>query len=100
RRRHTILQGDWSSDVCSSDLAGTAPTSSPIANANTAGRTPANAPSPRSRPVSPGNARTSMTIAARRLAKRLAEKGEAVTLTGERSEERRVGEEGRGRSVG
>src|SRR6266446_8111688 len=21
RRRHTILQGDWSSDVCSSDLA-------------------------------------------------------------------------------
>src|SRR6266446_5947129 len=23
RRRHTILQGDWSSDVCSSDLAGT-----------------------------------------------------------------------------
>src|SRR5256885_9114270 len=23
RRRHTILQGDWSSDVCSSDLAET-----------------------------------------------------------------------------
>src|SRR5256885_12874972 len=23
RRRHTRLQGDWSSDVCSSDLAGT-----------------------------------------------------------------------------
>src|SRR5205807_3424161 len=22
RRRHTILQGDWSSDVCSSDLVG------------------------------------------------------------------------------
>src|ERR1039457_2022492 len=22
RRRHTILQGDWSSDVCSSDLSG------------------------------------------------------------------------------
>src|SRR5688500_20206484 len=25
RRRHTRLQGDWSSDVCSSDLAATAP---------------------------------------------------------------------------
>src|SRR5688500_19241929 len=24
RRRHTRLQGDWSSDVCSSDLAGVA----------------------------------------------------------------------------
>src|SRR5256885_11173257 len=24
RRRHTRLQGDWSSDVCSSDLSGTA----------------------------------------------------------------------------
>src|SRR6266850_5312036 len=24
RRRHTSLQGDWSSDVCSSDLVGTA----------------------------------------------------------------------------
>src|SRR5205807_7234969 len=26
RRRHTRLQGDWSSDVCSSDLPTTAPT--------------------------------------------------------------------------
>src|SRR2546426_2273479 len=25
RRRHTRLQGDWSSDVCSSDLPGRAP---------------------------------------------------------------------------
>src|SRR6266446_5785608 len=25
RRRHTRLQGDWSSDVCSSDLAGVPP---------------------------------------------------------------------------
>src|SRR5256885_2861366 len=25
RRRHTRLQGDWSSDVCSSDLSGNAP---------------------------------------------------------------------------
>src|SRR5205807_7410375 len=25
RRRHTRLQGDWSSDVCSSDLSGPAP---------------------------------------------------------------------------
>src|SRR5215467_16005817 len=25
RRRHTRLQGDWSSDVCSSDLASTPP---------------------------------------------------------------------------
>src|SRR5256885_14775836 len=27
RRRHTRLQGDWSSDVCSSDLSNTAPAS-------------------------------------------------------------------------
>src|SRR5205807_7726694 len=27
RRRHTILQGDWSSDVCSSDLGGSWTTS-------------------------------------------------------------------------
>src|ERR1022692_4999323 len=27
RRRHTRLQGDWSSDVCSSDLSGSAPAS-------------------------------------------------------------------------
>src|SRR5256885_12833951 len=26
RRRHTRLQGDWSSDVCSSDLVGIKPT--------------------------------------------------------------------------
>src|SRR5256885_3841614 len=30
RRRHTRLQGDWSSDVCSSDLAATVDTGSTI----------------------------------------------------------------------
>src|SRR5256885_5556015 len=29
RRRHTILQGDWSSDVCSSDLSDTVAKSAP-----------------------------------------------------------------------
>src|SRR3989454_277906 len=31
RRRHTRLQGDWSSDVCSSDLSTTATTASSVA---------------------------------------------------------------------
>src|SRR5256885_4202921 len=38
RRRHTRLQGDWSSDVCSSDLAApvSAPPVAPIADPDTA----------------------------------------------------------------
>src|SRR5256885_15175300 len=38
RRRHTRLQGDWSSDVCSSDLADpvSAPPVAPIADPDTA----------------------------------------------------------------
>src|SRR6266566_717483 len=32
RRRHTSLQGDWSSDVCSSDLAGRVPSSADTGN--------------------------------------------------------------------
>src|SRR5256885_9041979 len=35
RRRHTRLQGDWSSDVCSSDLNATATTLSVPANSST-----------------------------------------------------------------
>src|ERR1039457_7408245 len=31
RRRHTRLQGDWSSDVCSSDLTATPPPHTPLA---------------------------------------------------------------------
>src|SRR5256885_7007804 len=39
RRRHTRLQGDWSSDVCSSDLgSGRKPTLLRIAKQNRAGR--------------------------------------------------------------
>src|SRR3989454_2002099 len=33
RRRHTRLQGDWSSDVCSSDLAVRQPGGTPVAEA-------------------------------------------------------------------
>src|SRR5688500_19574013 len=38
RRRHTRLQGDWSSDVCSSDLPATA--KSPSASSWTTAQTP------------------------------------------------------------
>src|SRR5205807_4702577 len=35
RRRHTRLQGDWSSDVCSSDLVGSNDDIKKLAGANT-----------------------------------------------------------------
>src|SRR5688500_20193336 len=66
RRRHTRLQGDWSSDVCSSDLA-TSPTRGPRP-------TKASPPSPS---PAPSGATTSR-----------------LSVVEERSEERRVGREG------
>src|SRR5437763_17082968 len=61
RRRHTRYIGDWSSDVCSSDL-----------------------PAPRARAGARGH-------------EALAERGARQLTQQERSEERRVGKEGRGR---
>src|SRR5256885_13152317 len=49
RRRHTGLQGDWSSDVCSSDLA---PSTCPPSRAVTAGEAPVNGTVMRPAPVS------------------------------------------------
>src|SRR5688500_20321399 len=73
RRRHTRLQGDWSSDVCSSDLAGR---SSGASSSCTRTRTSPPAGCPRWSPST-----------TRRPARR------------KRSEERRVGKEGGGWGV-
>src|SRR5256885_13143985 len=64
RRRHTRLQGDWSSDVCSSDLA--------------------------------KSTKQSLSEFARDLAT-TEDRRAAYQAKGERSEERRVGKEGRSR---
>src|SRR5205807_3017250 len=85
RRRHTRLQGDWSSDVCSSDLDGR-PHGAPV-HTNAAGtrrRTRARHASLRSRvryvgPRALGRSRTGPSRGGHRW----------------RSEERRVGKEGR-----
>src|SRR5690242_21468918 len=75
RRRHTRLTCDWSSDVCSSDLVVEV--------------------------VSSGDARRVTFQAERALAPYLAKKGsvciDGVSLTINRSEERRVGKECRSR---
>src|SRR5437868_13867306 len=65
RRRHTRSKRDWSSDVCSSDLWGSSPATSPTTNA------------PRPRPSCTWSGST----------------GIAMPVT-RRSEERRVGKEG------
>src|SRR5205807_4205847 len=92
RRRHTRLQGDWSSDVCSSDLMnefrkgvaalmpGTAPASAPAAMA-------APAPKPAPKPAAEKPARP-----AKPAAKKGAVKSAAAGRS-KRSEERRVGKE-------
>src|SRR5688500_20178654 len=74
RRRHTRLQGDWSSDVCSSDLK------HGLRNAGRAPGIKRGSPAPRS-------TSDSRTRPARR------PEGEGVLRL--RSEERRVGKEGR-----
>src|SRR5690606_41103180 len=95
RRRHTRFSRDWSSDVCSSDLAG-------------ANRLPGGDKSVGNRPpppylaggpgsgggVLPGGGRLAGRLSARSCRCRAAGRGPADI-----SEERRVGQEGRGKSA-
>src|SRR5688500_19926121 len=74
RRRHTILQGDWSSDVCSSDLSSIGMSPSGGHQLYVSPRSPPSTNLPR--PPWPSIAN--------------------VPVAGSRSEERRVGKEGRG----
>src|SRR5688500_20314235 len=78
RSRHTRLQGDWSSDVCSSDLVG-------IGRPENGGISP-----PEPAPSRPSAGRLPPFVAP-------ATEGR---LRRPRSEERRVGKEGRGRGAG
>src|SRR5262245_63645341 len=84
RRRHTRCLSDWSSDVCSSDLAGCGPAE--IARYATGGSTCSVRPSGHDR------LRWSASIVATPFASRSPCSGPGHTL---RSEERRVGKEGR-----
>src|SRR5256885_8837902 len=84
RRRHTRLQGDWGSDVCSSDLYSTTPVPPPVVYGNNyydGGYYPA-------QPVQPvysaGDYVAPVVIG-------------AALAAGVRSEERRVGKECRSR---
>src|SRR5688500_20170184 len=77
RRRHTRLQGDWSSDVCSSDFSCS--------------------------PAASGTPRAKLTEGRNRVAKRPAADTTAParkTRCSARSEERRVGKEGGGAGAG
>src|SRR3989454_7676163 len=90
RRRHTRLQGDWSSDVCSSDLAavrGHDAVISAVGPAHTADARPQ---------MLVDAARALTTGLPRAGVRRLLVVGGAGSL---RSEERRVGEEGRSRGA-
>src|SRR5256885_10244282 len=85
RRRHTRLQGDWSSDVCSSDLYGgrRTPRSVTIAVTSRAMRAPGSVP---------------VVVGLERPFDRHAEVGRLLLgELRERSEERRVGKECRSR---
>src|SRR5256885_11481240 len=87
RRRHTILQGDWSSDVCSSDLA--------LHRAGAAGCTTDIDAGPDAAGVSPppaGSARRAQDLCAATVGG-----PRAAPRSGHRSEERRVGKECRSR---
>src|SRR5256885_7485665 len=85
RRRHTRLQGDWSSDVCSSDLTRMARTETePGSSAPNRHDGFPNEPGGIPRPAKVG-----------RMAER--RRGGWPSEGGERSEERRVGKEGRSR---
>src|SRR5256885_9301222 len=87
RRRHTRLQGDWSSDVCSSDL--------PLFNRRFTGEesrpADSNWQTERREPL-PTRSECDGTIFDRRN-----EFDQKMTSVAERSEERRVGKEGRSR---
>src|SRR5205807_6373080 len=91
RGRHTSLQGDWSSDVCSSDLASGAAASAFRASCRPRGTCPHCPPctSRRAPPAPPRDASSEWRLPPR--GRRRRDRGE------QRSEERRVGKERRPR---
>src|SRR5205814_5976827 len=99
RRRHTRCLSDWSSDVCSSDLVEAADKSGALITAEHAaeqGRTVLAVPGPVDAASSGGcNALLRQGVILCRGADDVLEE-----LQGVRSEERRVGKEGRRRRVG
>src|SRR5205807_6880145 len=94
RRRHTILQGDWSSDVCSSDLGGRrAALALPDARAAAGSRAPAGCARAA---LAPGSARARSPVRrASRAPVAAPPLGGGGGWRPSRSEERRVGKEGR-----
>src|SRR5256885_11365270 len=84
RRRHTRLQGDWSSDVCSSDLASSWMSSSDRGRSRPVVKSSSTTVDPGGNPPS---SRISGTL--------IASRPQGWILP--RSEERRVGKEGRSR---
>src|SRR5256885_7723245 len=86
RRRHTRLQGDWSSDVCSSDLE---------ASDQLSGKGHALSLSDFRR----GVAKLASGAGGPRWRRGERLEGDPRTAAGRRSEERRVGEEGRSRGA-
>src|SRR5205807_4220699 len=88
RRRHTRLQGDWSSDVCSSDLCAAWTIASGDAWIPVCGRA-----TPKSIPATSARARREFGFGRDPFLRDLDQ------LQDERSEERRVGKEGRSRWV-
>src|SRR5688500_19768044 len=75
RRRHTRLQGDWSSDVCSSDLASASGSRAPSRPTRLTGTDePVRREAESCQATSEGSTAT-------------------ISMTSERSEERRVGKE-------
>src|SRR5256885_12793821 len=85
RRRHTRLQGDWSSDVCSSDLPWRTVTARPSSCSRMRDRVLRFSPTAMATPFSPRSAKAAWSSVARTA---------AVVY---RSEERRVGKECRSR---
>src|SRR5205807_3214273 len=96
RRRHTRLQGDWSSDVCSSDLV-LLRTPAGKWNFSSLGGSNASSPARDKAPASadPKGSATDQSLQNLSVAKLNVNNGR-VSI-GDRSEERRVGKECRGR---
>src|SRR5256885_10649330 len=88
RRRHTRLQGDWSSDVCSSDLYRFVAEVEVVEDGARKGTTQAASATAEAKDFGPAQAEVSETAGADALSRVATEK---------RSEERRVGKECRSR---